>query len=194
MTSYTLSLSRWHKVAERLSRTYSELTQSVRTTYNNTLVSGYLGDHQVARIRELGELEASNLCRAFTIQDALIQIRQSIGDINAKIGVNRELAEYDALMRRHKLLESILAAQSTDMVSLDEIARLPSQIVQEERYDRSRVMIKVKVLATDSEFMLRQEADRLRARAYASADRISDLNRERLTLELPEDIAAAAGL
>lgn len=194
MTSYTLSLSRWHKVAERLSRTYTELTQSVRNTYSNTQVSGYLGDTQVARIRELGQAEVQNLQRAFSIHDALIQIRQSIGDINAKTGVSRELAEYDALMRRHKLLETILNAQTADMVGLDEIARLPSQIVQEDRYDRSRTMIKVKVLAAETESELRQEAEILRARAYALSDRISDLNRERLTLELPEAIATAAGL
>ncbi len=194
MTSYSLSLSRWHKVAERLSRTYTELTQSVRNTYNNTQVGGYLGDSQVLRIRELGQSEAKNLLRAFTIQDALIQIRQSIGDINAKAGVNRELAEYDALMRRHKLLETILNAQSTEMVGLDEITRLPSQVISEDRYDRSRTMFKVKVLDAETEASLRQEADILRARAYSLADRISDLNRERLTLELPEEIATAAGL
>lgn len=170
MTNYTLSLSRWHKVAERLSRTYTELTQSVRNTYNNTQVGGYLGDSQVSRIRELGQSEAKNLQRAFTIQDALIYIRQAIGDINAKAGVNRELAEYDALMRRHKLLETILNAQSTDMVGLDEITRLPSQVLSEDRYDRTRTMFRVKVLDAETEASLRQEADKLRARAYALAE------------------------
>lgn len=194
MTSHTLSISRWHKVAERLSRTYTELTQAVRNTYINTQVGGYLGESQVTRLRELGQFEALNLQKAFLIQDALIQIRQTIGEINATTGVARELAEYDALMRRQKLLETILNAQSADMVSLDEIAKLPNQIVSEDRYDRTRSLIKVKVLTGETESNLRTEVETLRAKAYALADRISDLNRERLTLELPEDIARAAGL
>ncbi len=194
MTSHTLSISRWHKVAERLSRTYTELTQSVRNTYNNTQVGGYLGESQVARLRDLGQAEAHHLQQAFSIQDALILIRQAIGDSNAKTGVARELAAYDALTRRQKLLESLLNAQSTDMVSLDEISKLPNQIVSEDRYDRTRSLIKVKVLDVVTESWLRSEIEALRAKVYALADRISDLNRERLTLELPEDIARAAGL
>lgn len=194
MKNYTLSISRWHKVAERLSRTYTELTQGVRKTYTNTLISGYLGESQIVRIRELGEREAINLLRAFTLQDALILIRQAIGEVNAKTGVTHELAEYDALMRRHKLLESILTAQSTDMIGLDEILMLPKQVAQEDRYDRSSANVKVKVLSSQTESDLRRQAEALLVKAYALSDKISDLNREKLSLDLPEDIAQAAGL
>jgi hypothetical protein len=194
MRSYSLSIHRWHKVAERLSRTYTELTNGVRNTYNNTQVSGYLGESQIARIRELGEREAQNLNRAFSLQDALIQIRQAIGEINAKTGVSHELAEYDALMRRYKLLESILAAQTTTMVGYDEILMLPTQVPVEDRYDRSPAHVKVKVLTAEAEADLRKQAEALMVKAYALSDKISDLNREKLTLDLPEDIAQAAGL
>ncbi len=194
MKNYTLSISRWHKVAERLSRTYTELTQGVRKTYTNTQISGYLGESQIARIRELGEREAINLLRAFTLQDALILIRQAIGEVNAKTGVTHELAEYDALMRRHKLLENILTAQSTDMIGLDEILMLPQQVAKEDRYDRSSANVTVKVLSSETESDLRRQAEALLVKAYALSDKISDLNREKLSLDLPEDIAQAAGL
>ncbi len=194
MASHTLSLTRWHKVAERLSRTYTELAQSARNSFTNTQVSGYLGESQVGRIRELGEMELNNLHRAFQLQESLIQIRQAIGEANAKTGVNRELAEYDALMRRHKLLETILNAQSTDMVGIEEIQMLPKQILSEDRYDRTRGTVKVKILSSEAELDLHEEARNLLARSYALSDRISDLNRERLTLDLPEDISKEAGL
>lgn len=38
---YTLSLSRWHKVAERLARSYTELTQAARNALTNTQVNGF---------------------------------------------------------------------------------------------------------------------------------------------------------
>ena len=117
MKSYMLSLSRWHKVAERLARIYTELTQNARNSFNNTQINGYLGDSQVDRLRDESKAHFAKLYRAFRVQDALFTIRQAIGDANAKTGVARELAEYDALARRYKLLESILTAQSSEMVT-----------------------------------------------------------------------------
>lgn len=195
MNSYTLSLSRWHKVAERLARTYTELTTSVRNTFNNTQVSGYLGAAQVARLKEQRDQQQNNLHRAFELQDTLIKIRQALGEVNTRTGVGRELAEYDALSRRQKLLESVLVAQSSDMVTLEEMPELPDQLAFEDRYQNSsRGAVRVRLLDTEIQLSLRKESEALQARVYALADRISDLNKERLTLELPEAIAMSAGL
>ncbi|MDR3298734.1 MAG: hypothetical protein LBU43_01715 [Candidatus Accumulibacter sp.] len=194
MKSYTLSLSRWHKVAERLARIYAELTQNAKDTFNNTQISGYLGESKVDRLRELSKIQIANLQRAFRVQDALAHIRQAVGEGNAKTGVAKELADYDALSRRHKLLESILTAQDGEMVTFEEMRQLPSQIVTEDRYDRGKAGVRVRMFDAQSFAALRAEADGLRTRIYALTDRISDLNRERLTLELQEKIAQEAGL
>lgn len=191
---YTLTLSRWHKVAERLARSYSELTQTARNTFNNTQINGYLGPDQVCRLQEMATQQIDNLYQAFEMQDALAHIRQAVGDTNARIGVSRELAEYDALTRRQKLLESILAAQNTAMVGFNELTELPNMIFSEDRYDRSKALVRVRMLDNDMTQKLRAEVDALRVRVYALADRISDLNHERLTLEISEEIATAAGL
>lgn len=194
MQSYTLSMSRWHKVAERLARNYSDLTQAVRNTLTNTQVSGFLGEGQIGRLHELASQQVANLDRAFTVQDALAKIRQAIGDANVRIGVSKDLAEYDALSRRQKLLETILAAQTSEMVGFDELPQLPKQIVTEDRYDRSKGTVRVCMLDGDALERLKAEAESLKARVYGLADRISDLNRERLTIDLTEEIAQVAGL
>lgn len=194
MQSYTLSMSRWHKVAERLARNYTELTQTVRNTLTNTQVSGFLGEAQVGRLHELASHQVANLDRAFEVQDALAIIRQAIGDANVRVGVSKDLAEYDALSRRQKLLENILAAQTSEMVGFDELPQLPKQIVTEDRYDRSKGTVRVCMLDSDALAKLKGEAESLRARVYGLADRISDLNRERLTIDLTEEIAQVAGL
>jgi chaperonin cofactor prefoldin len=139
-------------------------------------------------------MQIESLNRAFTLQDALADIRRALGEANTKVGVAKELADYDALSRRQKLIESILTAQSSEMVDFDEMAQLPKQIVSEDRYDRSKGAVRVRMLDTEAVSKLRDEAERLRVRVYALADRISDLNRERLTIDLSEEIAQAAGL
>ena len=194
MKSYTLSLSRWHKVAERLARIYTELTQNARNSFNNTQINGYLGDSQVDRLRDESKVHFAKLYRAFRVQDALFTIRQAIGDANAKTGVARELAEYDALARRYKLLESILTAQSSEMVTFDEMPRLPRQIIAEDRYDRSKGVVRVRMLEAETFDVLKADAEALRTKIYTLTDKISDLNRERMTLELSEEIAQEAGM
>lgn len=192
--TYSLSLSRWHKVAERLARSYAELSQSTRNTLINTQVNGYLGETQVSRLHAVSEQQLANLERAFLLQDALVQIRQALGEANARVGVTKDLAEYDVLIRRQKFLESILLAQGNEMIEFSELPQLPKQLVVEDRYDRSRGAVKVRMLTKEAETKLRDQAEQLRQRVYALSDRISDLNRERLVLELPDDIARVAGL
>ncbi len=192
--SYTLSLSRWHKIAERLAKNYSDLTNSARNILTNTQVGGYLGEGQVARLKEEASLGQQNLRRAFDIQDVLVQIRKALGEANARTGVAVELAEYDALSRRQKLLQIILAGQSTGMVLLEDMPQLPKQLVTEDRYDRSKASVKVGLLDVAAQAQITQESEILLSRIYALADKISDLNRDRLTLEFPEDVGKIVGL
>jgi len=192
--SYTLSLSRWHKVAERLAKNYSDLTNSAKNILTNTQVGGYLGAGQVARLQEEATLGQQNLRRAFEIQDTLVQIRKALGEANARTGVAVELAEYDALSRRQKLLQTILAGQSTGMVLLEDMPQLPKQLVTEDRYDRSKAAVKVGLLDVAAQAAITQESEALLSRLYTLADKISDLNRERVTLEIPEEVAKIVGL
>ena len=194
MKNYTLSLSRWHKVAERLSRAYLGLTQSARNIFTNTQVSGFLGEAQITRLRVVSERGLAELERAFVIQDAISTIRRMIGEANARVGVAPLLASYDALVRRQKLLEGILGAQSCEMISFEEVAYLPNQIVGEDRYDRQRNLVSVRTLEPEAQALLEAKSAELLGQIYALADQISDLNRERVSIDLPEEVALAGGL
>jgi hypothetical protein len=192
--NYELSVARWHKVAERLSRNYVEITQGIRNTFTNTHINGFLGDSQIARLKNNADNEFEKLHLAFALQDTLIIIRQAIGEVNANNGVTNLLAEHDALTRRLKLLESILTAQGTEMVGFEELPALPKQVVSEDRFDRSLGSVKVKMLDSAKEAHILKEVESLRAKVYVLADRISDLNCQRLALEIPEHVAQTAGL
>lgn len=195
MKTYTVSLTRWHKVAERLARAYGELTESARVALVDTKVTGYLGETQVQRLQEQTAEQLEALRRAFRLQDALVGIRRAIGEANARTGINAELAEHDALSRRQRFLETLLEAQTSQMVALGELDKLPAPKLPEHSYHVDQVAtLPVRTLDVPAEAALRREAEELRARVYALADRINDLNRERLTLELSEEAAQAAGL
>lgn len=55
---HTLSLTRWHKVVDRLSRVLSEESNKIKKTFNSTKVTAYLGENQIQQL----------LARAFALE------------------------------------------------------------------------------------------------------------------------------
>ena len=194
-TSHTLTLSRWHKVAERLSREYTEAVYACRLTLNQTKVSAYLGETQERQLREQSTMGLERLNKAFVIQDSLAQIRQVLGDANVHHGISAKLAEFDKLNRRVKVLTEIMEGQTADMIGIDELHKIPADYVADgERYDSKRPLLNIRMLDANALGVVRTQFEQTRTQAYALADEIADLNRAKITLELPLEIAQMAGL
>ncbi|MBK6637442.1 MAG: hypothetical protein IPG34_07000 [Rhodocyclaceae bacterium] len=87
MTAYTLFIA-LAQVASGSPQAYLELTQAAGNICLNTQVSGYLGGAQVARLKAEGRAFSSRLEeeRRFRFRDAVMAIRQAIGDANAPCG------------------------------------------------------------------------------------------------------------
>lgn len=192
---YCLSLSRWHKVAERLSRDYSETVAALRSTISSTHVSAYLGEDQEDFLREQSRSSLENLAYAFRIQDAVATIRQYVGDANVHANVSRKLAEFDKLNRRIKVLTDLLEAQSNEMVTPSQLRNLPRDYVADgSNYDSRRPKIRVRMLEVRDIEQLQDQLDAAKARSYALADEIADLNRAQVSIELESEVAIVAGL
>ena len=73
--NHTLTLTRWHKVGERLSREYTEAVYAVKQTLTQTRVSSYLGQDQENDLRLQASSATERLHRAFRVQDALSEVR-----------------------------------------------------------------------------------------------------------------------
>lgn len=192
--TYTLSLSRWHKVAERLAREYTETVGAVRGAYTNTTVPAWLGESQEEELRAQSRQAEARLAWAFRLQDGIAAVRKGLGGANAAAGVTADLADHDRLARRLKVLTDLVVVQSPEMVGIDQLKNVPERLPSEpDRYDR-RQGIRVRLMGHDTLGKLREQAESVRVAYYALADRINEKNRSSLTLALPADIARAAGL
>lgn len=192
---YTASLSRWHKVAERLSREYTEAVFSSRNTLNQFKVSAYLGESQEQFLSDQATQSLAQLERAFSVQDCIVRIRQAVGQANVREGIADQLAELDKLNRRVKLLSELVEGQTNDLIGIEDLHKIPADYVADgERYDSKRPSIKVRIMSLEQLAVLTKQFERTRARSYGLADEISDLNRAKLTLELPTWVAELAGL
>ena len=193
--TYTLTLTRWHKVAERLARDYGESISESRSTLSQTAISAYLGEEQEQFLQAQTQNALGNLERAFRIQDAVAHIRHLVGNANVHEGVAAKLAEFDKLNRRVKTLSEVVDSQSTDMVSVTQLRSIPKDYVADgANYDSKRPKIKVRMLGMQDLEKLASQLDATRKAAYALSDEVSDLNKAKLSIELETDVASAAGL
>jgi len=113
-TNYTLTLSHWHKVAERLSREYTDSIHKSKRVFNHTSIDAHLGESQERDLRERKELWKARFERALRLQDSIANIRAALGEANARVGITARLAEYDKLNRRQKALVEIVEADFSD--------------------------------------------------------------------------------
>ena len=193
--TYTLTLTRWHKVAERLARDFGESASECRSTLTQTVISAYLGEEQEQFLQAQTQNALGNLERAFRIQDAVAHIRHLVGNANVHEGVAAKLAEFDKLNRRVKTLSEVVDSQSTDMVSITQLRSIPKDYVADgASYDSKRPKIKVRMLGMQDLEKLASQLDATRKAAYALSDEVSDLNKAKLSIELETDVASAAGL
>jgi hypothetical protein len=193
--TYTLTLTRWHKVAERLAREYGESVSESRSTLTQTAISAYLGEEQEEFLQTQTQTALTNLDRAFRIQDAVAHVRHLVGDANVREGVSAKLAEFDKLNRRVKALSEVVESQSSDMVSVTQLRSIPKDYVADgASYDSKRPRIKVRMLDTQALERLADQLSNARKAAYALSDEVSDLNKAKLSIELETEVASAAGL
>ena len=191
---YTHTLTRWHKVAERLTKEFNELSKSAKNGLTNTFVTEYLGELQEKGLTQLRDDCLTQLDRAMLIQDVVVAIRQALSEANERIGVSRELAEYGKRVKRANLLSSIVQAQVAELIGISELKEVKNPARSDNYSNRGTSRIAVGLLEDGQLSALRERTAEATAAMYTQADHVAELNKAQLTLELSVDVAAIAGL
>ncbi len=191
--SHSLNLSRWHRVVERLNEALARDSKVVEKTFTSTRVSSWNNRH-VADYLYLEKAEADqSLARHAEILKAIGLIRRNLGETNARLGISQLITEAELLNRRIKLLERITDGQSADMVDADYLLELAATQSTPEGKNLSYT-VNVRLLDAEEREGIRNELNRLRLAHHTMMDKVSDLNRERITLSLSEEISEIGGL
>jgi len=195
--TYTLTLSRWHKVAERLNagsreretRTLSALTGTAVSAWNKEGVEGKAAEVMEQAKADLGVIEAATA--------AVARIRSALALRNVELGISARLAEADAANRRAGLYRELLDKQRMDMVKPADMRHVPATVLADEPYSFGRRTASTITLAIADKTLLdelRAKLAREQARAHALLDEVADANREKLELELDSKLVEIAGL
>jgi hypothetical protein len=191
--SLSLTLSRWHSVAERLQSKARELATRAVATLSGTAVSGYQEQEDVLRASAKEAL--ADLGRSRALQVTVGQIRAALGKANQEQGVNESLARLQVLNRDIQLLSQLAGIDVTQQVSVDALKSVfearAARTAVNHGYDRG---VTVAMLSREDVKAYRVEIERLQSQAHGLSDSINDKNREKITLAIDEDSAQVAGL
>ncbi len=144
--TYTCTLTRWHKVVERLNKEYNQLCKSAKSGLTATSVTEYLGEAQEQRLIALRAQSLSQIDSLFEIQEVVVRIRTSLGAANERQGVSSALAQYDKLVKRAQLLSALIEPRSGNWFGIDELKNIKNPPRSTDFLERGKTKIDVAML------------------------------------------------
>ena len=196
--NYLLTLTRWHKIAERINAALKEREANVKAAFTSTTISAWNREGIEEKAGEIVLRAADDLALVEVGARAVATIRTALALRNAQLGIAGKLAEAEAAKRRAALYKAVLDGQRADMVRPDGVRLLPAELIgKTEPLGFGRHASRSITLQTaDRHFveMLREKLAREQTRATRLLDEVADLNRERLEVEMPQEILGIAGL
>ncbi len=195
---YTLTLSRWHKVAERVNAALKEREANVKTAFTATTISPWNKEGVEEKAAEIGRRAADDLALVEAGARAVAAIRAALAMRNADLGISGRLAEVEGANRRAALYRTVIDGQKPDMVRPEGVRTLPAELVGEtESWGFARRSALAVTLQTADRILVESLREKLsREQGYATRllDEVADLNREKLEIDMPEEVIGIAGL
>lgn len=181
----TVSLSRAHKIAERIKTRMNELFAEATALMGNQTVGGVGGLAQVEKLEGMAAKGLVVFEQALQYSGAFAQLRAAIGAENEKRGVSAKMAELEALNRAMGAIKAILSASPANSIT-------PAELGDYKPLNTAamRASISVAVMTPEQVKDLKGRQAQLQREAFALSDRINELNAPAFAIELPDIIGA----
>jgi len=192
---FTLTLSRWHKVVERVNAASKECEARVKAAFTDTTISSWNKDGVEEKAADIARRAAQDLMLVEAGTRAVEIIRATLAIRNAELGIAGRLAQVEGSNRRASLYKAVIEGQKADMVRAQSVHNLPEQVSQSDWLSRRSALV-VTLQTADRDLLedLREKFALEQALAVRALDEIADLNRERIEIEVPEEVIGIARL
>ncbi len=195
---YTLTLSRWHKVAERINAALKARETDVKAAFTATTISAWNKEGVEEKAAEIARRAADDLALIEAGTRAVAAIRAALAIRNAELGVSAKLAEAESANRAAALYKAIIEGQKADMVRPESVRALPAGLTAEADTfgfgRRAAAVVTLEIANAGLVASLREKLAREQAHATRLLDEIADLNREKLAIDVPREVIGIAGL
>jgi hypothetical protein len=192
---FNLTLSRWHKVVERINAASKECETRVKSAFTATTVSSWNKDGIEEKAADIARRAAQDLMLIEAGTRAVEIIRATLAIRNAELGIAGRLAEVEGANRRASLYKAVIEGQKADMIRAESVHNLPERVDQTDWLSRRSALV-VTLQTADRDLLedLREKFTLEQARAVRALDEIADLNRERIEIEVPKEVIGIAKL
>lgn len=193
---FTLTLTRWHKVAERINAALKLREERSLAALTATTISPWNKEGIEDKAKDIAGQARADIALTEVGTAAVARIRTALASRNADLDISGRLAEAEAANRRARLYRDLVDKQRADMVRPEDVRHVPAIVGGDEplwpRRSGSTITLAIadKALIDD----LRGKLAREQARAHALLDAIADANREKLEIELADELLEIAGL
>jgi hypothetical protein len=186
-TTIKISLSRLHKIADRLKERSTELFRESIEKAHPAQISGFTGEAQVARFVAQGNdaMELSDKAERYARLGA--EVRAAIGRENESRGINGMLAKLDGVKRLAAHKKELLEHAKSDAIAPAELASYKPISGAESRYGSA---LSVATLSPEHLATIEKSLSSLQREAFALSDQIAEANAPRMEIELDADIAS----
>jgi hypothetical protein len=194
---YTLTLSRWHKVAERINAALKERETDVKAALTATTISAWNKEGVEEKAAEIARRAADDLALIEAGTRAVAHIRAALAIRNAELGVSAKLAEAESANRATAVYKAIIEGQKVDMVRPESVRALPAVLTEADTFGfgrRTAAAVTLQIANAALVESLREKLAREQARATRLLDEVADLNREKLEIDVPQELIGIAGL
>lgn len=194
--TYTLSLSRWHTAAKRLSAHGEGLFESATAALGGSTVQHELSEAQKAALFERGQKALADLDQARSAIRAAAVVRAALATANSRHGVSEKLALAEGVRRELQLLDHLGHIDLLARVELDQanVALSKRAGADDMLGGRRGGLLPVSLVAINALDAHRRDQAILERQQQELMDEVNDLNRNTLSIDLPEDVAVHAGL
>lgn len=189
MAKIEITLSRAHKIAERLKTKAAEMSAEAERLSSSAPVSGKTGPAQAPRLAAQGTDALALVDGAERVLRAVAGVRAHIARENEKRGINRLLGLSDAVNRSIGFKKTLMDNAKDGSIGHDELD-LYKPLKDDSSYGSGA--IRVNVFTDAQRASLGANIAKLQRESFALADQVAEANASRFSLELDDDIAEMA--
>lgn len=193
-----ISLSRGHKIVERLTREIDSLNSTLIELTRPVTVSV---PAEIDKISDISVKIENTLKIREELYSALEVVRSKIAKKNASSGIQELLSERSILTNRKNSLNQIIINFQANTSSRSSVSVLPNnkQLVEDyfKRMEKAEVLNVVKVSVVNEELITKFtiELEDVQFKLDELSDKINNVNaRSTISFELSEDVATKIGL
>jgi len=192
----TNTLTRWHKIAERVLEQERRVMQDI----NTALTATHRLDVDAFEVRRpvfesaARDAATGKLDLLVALQAARFQIKTALGRANVEFGVSALLTDMKRVSEERDVIQSVYDT-SIHSISASDFEKLIERKKADDAAQRTALAAqRVSFVPADIQKALKERVDASVRQLNALADKLADSNASKITIDIDETVATAVGL